>query len=116
VGYAVSQRIRKRIEEAFGWGKTVGTAAKTMLRGTARVGSTWPPIISPGCQNCSPPDEGEGPPCTTTRSDPHQGIRFQLNALFSSLLVERGLLEGRGNLLDIRGSEVRLPTIGRATA
>jgi transposase len=38
VGYAVSQRIRKRIEEAFGWGKTVGTAAKTMLRGTARVG------------------------------------------------------------------------------
>lgn len=37
-GYAVSQRIRKRIEEAFGWGKTVGTAAKTMLRGTHRVG------------------------------------------------------------------------------
>jgi IS5 family transposase len=37
-GYAVSQRIRKRIEEAFGWGKTVGTAARTMLRGTARVG------------------------------------------------------------------------------
>jgi transposase len=37
-GYALSQRIRKRIEEAFGWGKTVGTAAKTMLRGTARVG------------------------------------------------------------------------------
>ena len=37
-GYEVSQRIRKRIEEAFGWGKTVGTAAKTMLRGTARVG------------------------------------------------------------------------------
>ena len=37
-GYAVSQRIRKRIEEAFGWGKTIGTAAKTMLRGTARVG------------------------------------------------------------------------------
>ena len=37
-GYAESQRIRKRIEEAFGWGKTVGTAAKTMLRGTARVG------------------------------------------------------------------------------
>jgi uncharacterized protein DUF3658/uncharacterized protein DUF1835 len=31
-------------------------------------------------------------------------------------LVERGLLEGRGNLLDIRGSEVRLPTTGRATA
>jgi transposase len=37
-GYPVSQKKRKLIEEAFGWGKTVGTAAKTMLRGTARVG------------------------------------------------------------------------------
>jgi transposase len=37
-GYAVSQKKRKLIEEAFGWGKTVGTAAKTMLRGTLRVG------------------------------------------------------------------------------
>jgi transposase len=37
-GYAVSQKKRKLIEEAFGWGKTVGTAAKTMLRGVARVG------------------------------------------------------------------------------
>lgn len=36
--YAVSQKKRKLIEEAFGWGKTVGTAAKTMLRGVARVG------------------------------------------------------------------------------
>jgi transposase len=37
-GYAVSQKKRKLIEEAFGWGKTVGTAANTMLRGTTRVG------------------------------------------------------------------------------
>ena len=37
-GYAVSQKKRKLIEEAFGWGKTVGTASKTMLRGVARVG------------------------------------------------------------------------------
>jgi transposase len=36
--YTVSQQKRKRIEEAFGWGKTVGTAAKTMLRGLDRVG------------------------------------------------------------------------------
>lgn len=36
-GYAVSQRKRKLIEEAFGWGKTVGPIAKTMLRGLARV-------------------------------------------------------------------------------
>jgi len=37
-GYAVSQRIRKRIEEAFGWIKTVGGQRKTRLRGRDRVG------------------------------------------------------------------------------
>jgi transposase len=37
-GYAVSQRIRKRIEEGFGWIKTVGGLRKTRHRGTARVG------------------------------------------------------------------------------
>ncbi|MGH6913167.1 MAG: transposase, partial [Geminicoccales bacterium] len=37
-GYAVSQRIRKRIEERFGWIKTVGGQRKTRHRGTARVG------------------------------------------------------------------------------
>ncbi len=36
-GYAVSQRKRKQIEEAFGWGKTIGPIRKTMLRGIARV-------------------------------------------------------------------------------
>jgi transposase len=37
-GYAVSQRVRKRIEEGFGWIKTVGNLRKTRHRGTARVG------------------------------------------------------------------------------
>ena len=37
-GYAVSLRIRKRIEEVFGWMKTVGGLRKTRHRGTARVG------------------------------------------------------------------------------
>jgi len=36
-GYAVSQWIRKRIEEAFGWMKTVGGLRKTHYRGRARV-------------------------------------------------------------------------------
>ena len=40
-GYVVSQRIRKRIEEVFGWGKTVGPIAQTMLRGTERVGAQF---------------------------------------------------------------------------
>jgi transposase len=37
-GYATSQHVRKRIEEAFGWIKTIGTLRKTRHRGTARVG------------------------------------------------------------------------------
>ena len=37
-GYAVSQRIRKRIEEAFGWIKTVAGQGKTKFRGVDRVG------------------------------------------------------------------------------
>jgi len=37
-GYAVSQVIRKRIEEVFGWGKAIGPMRKTKLRGVTRVG------------------------------------------------------------------------------
>ena len=37
-GYLVSQRIRKRIEEAFGWIKTIAGQDKTKLRGLDRVG------------------------------------------------------------------------------
>jgi transposase len=37
-GYAVSQRLRKRVEEIFGWIKTVGNLRKTRHRGTERVG------------------------------------------------------------------------------
>jgi transposase len=36
-GYAMSQRVRKRIEEAFGWIKTVAGLRKTRFRGRARV-------------------------------------------------------------------------------
>ena len=36
-GYAASQRIRKRIEEAFGWIKSVAGLRQTKLRGLAKV-------------------------------------------------------------------------------
>ena len=36
-GYAASQRIRKRIEEAFGWIKTVAGLRQTKLRGLPKV-------------------------------------------------------------------------------
>jgi len=38
VGYELSQRARKRIEEAFGWIKTIAGQRQTRLRGTERVG------------------------------------------------------------------------------
>ena len=34
----MSQKIRKRIEEGFGWTKTVAGQRKTRFRGKARVG------------------------------------------------------------------------------
>ncbi len=37
-GYAISQRIRKKIEEGFGWIKTIAGQEKTMFRGRDRVG------------------------------------------------------------------------------
>jgi len=37
-GYAMSQKIRKRIEEAFGWIKTVAGQRKTRFKGRDRVG------------------------------------------------------------------------------
>ena len=35
-GYGVSQRVRKRIEECFGWIKTVGTGRKLRYIGKAK--------------------------------------------------------------------------------
>ena len=35
--YSVSQRIRKRVEEIFGWMKTVGGFRKTRSKGTERT-------------------------------------------------------------------------------
>jgi transposase len=37
LGYAVSQVVRKRIEEHFGWGKTIGRIRQTVYRGLRRV-------------------------------------------------------------------------------
>ena len=36
-GYEASQRTRKRIEEPFGWGKTIGGLARPMLRGIKKL-------------------------------------------------------------------------------
>ncbi|MEA2913432.1 MAG: hypothetical protein QOJ15_5513 [Bradyrhizobium sp.] len=36
-GYGISQVIRKRVEEIFGWGKAIGGLTQLMLRGLAKV-------------------------------------------------------------------------------
>jgi hypothetical protein len=55
-GYAISVRVRKRIEEVFGWIKTVGGLRKTRHRGTALVGwmftlaaAAYNVVRIPGC-------------------------------------------------------------------
>jgi hypothetical protein len=40
-GYALSQKHRKKIEEAFGWAKTLGGMAQTLYRGVERVRSRF---------------------------------------------------------------------------
>lgn len=39
--YALSQKHRKRIEEPFGWCKTIGGLAQTVYRGAERVGARF---------------------------------------------------------------------------
>jgi hypothetical protein len=41
LGYQLSQKARKRIEEVFGWMKTVGQLRKVRHRGVDRVGWTF---------------------------------------------------------------------------
>ncbi|WP_296058371.1 IS5 family transposase [uncultured Amphritea sp.] len=41
IGYKISQRTRKRVEEPFGWGKTVGLIRQMKVRGLAKVNSIF---------------------------------------------------------------------------
>lgn len=40
-GYETSQRIRKRVEEPFGWMKTIGTIGKLAHRGLSKAGAVF---------------------------------------------------------------------------
>lgn len=40
-GYKASQRLRKRIEEGFGWGKTIGLIRQVKVRGLDRVNAVF---------------------------------------------------------------------------
>jgi hypothetical protein len=45
-GYAISQRVRKRIGECFGWLHVIGGTRKVKVRGRAKVEmpSCWPAV------------------------------------------------------------------------
>lgn len=47
-GYALSLRHRKRIEEAFGWAKTIAGAAQTAYRGIERVRASFIMALAAG--------------------------------------------------------------------
>jgi transposase len=70
-GYAVSQRIRKRIEEIFGWVKVQGGQNKTRFRGRRRVEASFTLALAaatssdcPGCWERAR-DRGQKPPEAT---------------------------------------------------
>lgn len=48
-GYRTSQRFRKRVEEVYGWMKTVGPMRQTLYRGRARVG--WMFVLTAAAYN-----------------------------------------------------------------
>jgi len=52
-GYAISQKFRKRVEESFGWLKTVGLMRKLRHRGTNRV--DWMFVFSAAIYQSGPP-------------------------------------------------------------
>jgi hypothetical protein len=53
VGYAISQRIRKRIEEPIGWIKTVAGQERTKFHGRERVG--WAFTLAAAAYNLARP-------------------------------------------------------------
>src|SRR4029077_3342341 len=56
--YAISQRLRKRIEESFGWSKTVGGLRKSRCAASTRfapfLSSPWPPTPASACPSSWP--------------------------------------------------------------
>jgi hypothetical protein len=55
-GYALSQKNPKKIEEPFGWAKTVGGMAQAMYRGVERVRSRF--ILTMAAKKNSPDYHG----------------------------------------------------------
>jgi hypothetical protein len=95
LGYATSQRLRKRIEEGFGWTKTVGCLMQVKVRGLARVRAAFifamaaynivrlPKLIGPMGQASSDMKSRRTMTQRQARSSKISGIRPQKIALVS---------------------------------
>jgi transposase len=70
-GYAVSLRIRKRIEEAFGWARRLPGCARRAIAGCPRsTGSSpspWPPTTWSACRSCWWPQRDSRTPSAAYR-------------------------------------------------
>lgn len=45
-GYGVSMQCRKRIEQGFGWAKTIGSTRQVMVRGLKKVDQLFAPNMA----------------------------------------------------------------------
>jgi hypothetical protein len=108
-GYAVSQRKRKRIEECFGWMKTIGLLRKLRHRGLLKV--DWVFIFTAAAYNlvririCNQPRKLEAEVCLETppdhlgreenrdfRSHSQKKVKEGLNMSIFSAACEHGYL------------------------
>jgi transposase len=80
VGSSISQRLRMRIEQVFGWGKTIGGLRRTRLRGLARtqfgnylkrLGSSRPVFGTGSSEACRRLGRRRPALCLFTRERPH---------------------------------------------
>jgi hypothetical protein len=67
VGYAIRQRKRKRIEECFGWLKTIALLRKVGHRGILKVG--WNFTFAAAAYNCNSSDVGQSRSSTGPKKD-----------------------------------------------
>src|SRR4051812_13718822 len=93
-GYAVSQRMRKRIEEGFGWIKTIAGLKKTKYRGLDKVGWSFamaaaaynlirlPKLICATCPSAPSPT-------TTVRTSHHPSLRTGQLSRQNRLLLQQ---------------------------
>src|SRR5678815_4834682 len=82
-GYAVSQRIRKRIEEGFGWMKTIAGLKKTKSR--ARKGRM---VLYHGsrCLQSHPATQAQGCGMTTSSQSSNHDLNNRCTSLHTGLI------------------------------